>query len=455
MADSSVYRRRLLAALGTVGFGAVAGCSSTDSTGEATERATTAEGATEATTPESTAETGTETETADELTGPDEFVGVDGTSFTLGDGTFYASGAELPPQYAYGLTHPNREQIRPIIFDALENVGATVARTHAYDYAPVELGTPFPGEDNEEFFELMDRAIVEAKRRDIRLSVIIVNAAPHYHLDPEEHFGMHVPAFVHHVDSAGEIDDFYTNDECIELYKEWVTELLTRENHVTGVEYRNDPTIMMWELGNEVEWTEPWTRDSQTIRPWIEEVAPHVQDVMDGDQLVTTGEAGWPDDRNDFRDDHAPDGIDVCSAHWWVGPAHYDLPDDEADALFERLVETAHGTLEKPLWIGEYNLGFPERGSPGKIDEEFLERRNERLREWHNWMDEADVAGAILHNLGSKEIHEEIFEHDHHNDFTTVYGDADEGTITELRRYAERTREKSTASAVPELPPRD
>ncbi|QLG50470.1 hypothetical protein [Natrinema halophilum] len=87
-----------------------------------------------------------------------------------------------------------------------------------------------------------------------------------------------------------------------------------------------------------------------------------------------------------------------------------------------------------------------------KIDEEFLVTRNERLREYHNWMDAADVAGAALHHLGSKERHEEIFGHDHHNNVTTVYGDADTGTIAELRRYAHRIREKSTTSSLPELP---
>jgi hypothetical protein len=31
----------------------------------------------------------------------------------------------------------------------------------------------------------------------------------------------------------------------------WVQTLLTRKNHLTGVEYRDDPTIMAWELMNE------------------------------------------------------------------------------------------------------------------------------------------------------------------------------------------------------------
>jgi hypothetical protein len=296
----------------------------------------------------------------------------------------------------------------------------------------------------------MDRAIVEAKRRNIRLSVSIINAAPHYHHDPEEHFGMHVPAFVHHVDSAEEIDDFYDNEECIQLYKDWVSELLTRENHITGVEYRDDPTIMLWELGNEVEYHEGWNRDDgPSIRSWVEAVAPHVQDVMKGNQLVTTGEHGWPYGRNDFLNDHRPDSVDVCSIHFWPGPGHYDLPDDETAALFDELVTKAHDTLEKPLWIGEYCWSPPD-GEP--VDEEFMTERNEKLHEWHSWMDEADVAGATLHTLRSKKINEEIFGNEDRPQ-GAVFGDADTGTVEELRRYARRVREKSTASADPKLLP--
>lgn len=82
---------------------------------------------------------------------------------------------------------------------------------------------------------------------------------------------------------------------------------------------------------------------------WVQEVAPYVQDVINGNQLVPTGEHGWPDGRNDFIDDHARDSIDVSSVHFWLDPAHYNLPDDEGEALFERLVTTADETLEKPL----------------------------------------------------------------------------------------------------------
>jgi len=65
------------------------------------------------------------------------------------------------------------------------------------------------------------------------------------------------------------------------------------------------------------------------------------------------------------------------------------------------------------------------------------------------------VAGAALHVLGSKEMHENVLENDHRTNSTTVYTDADTGTVKELRRFAGRMRERSTAPDIPERTPRD
>lgn len=100
-------------------------------------------------------------------------------------------------------------------------------------------------------------------------------------------------------------------------------------------------------------------------------------------------------------------------------------------------------------------MGYHDHDAPEEIGAEFNVERNEKLNEWHDWMDEPDVTGAALHAMDSKEIQEDLFGHAHRGGYTTVHGDADTGTVTELRRYAELTMEKSTASAVPELSPMD
>ena len=46
-------------------------------------------------------------------------------------------------------------------------------------------------------------------------------------------------------------DDFYTNPTVKGYYKNHVKNVLTRVNSITGIAYKDDPTIFSWELINE------------------------------------------------------------------------------------------------------------------------------------------------------------------------------------------------------------
>lgn len=46
-------------------------------------------------------------------------------------------------------------------------------------------------------------------------------------------------------------DDFFTNWRCKELYRNHVSAILGRVNHFNGRTYKDDPTIMAWNLLSE------------------------------------------------------------------------------------------------------------------------------------------------------------------------------------------------------------
>jgi mannan endo-1,4-beta-mannosidase len=46
-------------------------------------------------------------------------------------------------------------------------------------------------------------------------------------------------------------DSFFFDPSIRRYFKNYLTVLLTRKNSLTGIEYRNDPTIFAWELINE------------------------------------------------------------------------------------------------------------------------------------------------------------------------------------------------------------
>lgn len=435
--DNSSRRRRFLGSVLAVGVGAISGCSSssTETGTEATGRETeTAERGPEATESVSTEADGRESQI-------DSYVEVDGTQMVVDGEPVYLFGTR--PMHVMTLNWAS-DHIE-LLFDELDRMGATLARVHAFQpfWGDPSL-QPQPGDYNEEIMRRLDRVVEAAQNRGIRLSLMLINGKPPLHNADtlDENFGVNAHTYANYVETAEEYDDFYSNEECMELYKQRVETVLTRENTVTGVEYRNDPTVAMWELGNEIEYAEPWRRDDPTLQPWIDEMSSYVKSI-DSNHLVTTGEFSWAD-RNNFEADHEPDGIDVCSIHYYPGPNSYDLANDPGRAhpdILEDLITTGHQDIEKPVYVGEYNWQV-EQGADSP-----LTTRNEQLRVMHDVFDRTDVAAAAFHALGLDS------EQDYPRGGSTAYADSDEGSMAEFRRFAEQRHNKSASGALPPLPP--
>lgn len=356
---------------------------------------------------------------------PEHAVGTDGTAFTCGDGTAYFAGGAAGD--AYDL-EKGVERVEAV-FDELAEVGATVSRVWGFSPFFFEFDTiPEPYSYDEAWFEFLDHVVVAAKERDIRLSVALFNGNPAY---GPERLGVNVPQFVRWADDAETRNDFFTSDDCMAMYEDWVETLVTRENHLTGVEYRSDPTIAMWELGNEIQHSPP--RVGESIRPWIEDAGAFVKG-LDDETLLTTGSYGHQG-RNAFVDENRADPIDVVSIHYYPGPHHYDLPEDEVVARLEETVTTAHEELGKPLYLGEYNWGVDADGTAP------FEERARWLRHIHGVLDDADAGMASLWSVrtGERTDWGEV----------NVFTDTATATLDELARYVDRATGKSTSSCPP------
>ena len=81
-------------------------------------------------------------------------------------------------------------------------------------------------------------------------------------------------------------EDFFSSPACRQLYRNYATTLLSRVNTITGVPYRDDPTIFAWELINEPRVPQDWSGD--TLQSWIAEVSAHIKSI-DPAHLLTTG----------------------------------------------------------------------------------------------------------------------------------------------------------------------
>ena len=47
-------------------------------------------------------------------------------------------------------------------------------------------------------------------------------------------------------------DDFWTDEQVISDFEKTISHVLNRKNTLTGVVYKDDPTIFGWETGNEI-----------------------------------------------------------------------------------------------------------------------------------------------------------------------------------------------------------
>jgi mannan endo-1,4-beta-mannosidase len=93
-------------------------------------------------------------------------------------------------------------------------------------------------------------------------------------------------------------DDFYTNATIKTWYKAWISHLLNHVNSITGVAYKNDPTIMTWELANEPRCSGSGTYPASancttaTITSWAGEMSAYIKSI-DKKHLVSSGSEGF------------------------------------------------------------------------------------------------------------------------------------------------------------------
>ncbi|ATY31708.1 glycoside hydrolase 5 family protein [Sphingomonas psychrotolerans] len=167
---------------------------------------------------------------------------------------------------------------------------------------------------------------------------------------------------------------FYANPKAVALNHAWVRRIVGRTNAITGTAYRDDPTIMAWQLANE---PRP-AGEIATATPllpayyaWIQGTAKLIKS-LDSNHLVSTGSEGLKgsvESADIYRTAHAFAEIDYLTAHIW--PLNWSWVDAK-DIVGTHAAATAkvaeylqqHQALAKeigkPLVIEEF--GYPRDG---------------------------------------------------------------------------------------------
>lgn len=365
MTPSPVSRRKLLAVLTTAGTTTIAGCNGgeTDTTPTPTEQGTSppTETATNAPT-----ETTSESEWDFEI---QNFVERNGAELRVDGGPYQFTGMMAT------LTHTADEfghRWSDLTMDVAVENDITAYRCWGFPapWDDIPATHQAPGEFNDEWLEYFDYTVAKAKEAGVRLIVPLLQGV---HVDASNDRLNYAPspaAYGTWSDTADYTDKpgaFIEDDQANEYFKEHIEYFLTRENQYTGVEYRNEPAILMWECANELEYKSQ-EKEGESIAFWYEDIASYIKSI-DSNHLVSTGMHGsigeiyepWTR-RCAYVEDHQVDEIDVCSFHDYpIYPSGEGVrirSPELATRYAEHKIDLAHNEIGKPVYAGEYGIHF-------------------------------------------------------------------------------------------------
>jgi mannan endo-1,4-beta-mannosidase len=156
---------------------------------------------------------------------------------------------------------------------------------------------------------------------------------------------------------------FYTNRKAVDMLNDHIRFIVNRTNSYTGIDYKKDPTIMAWELGNEPR----GVNNVEAYRTWISNTAKLIRG-LDPDHLVTIGSEGTTSSAyagTDPEKDHSSPDIDYTTIHIWV--QNWNIYDPaKADSTFDGAVdyaidylnrhEAVARKLNKPVVMEEFGI---------------------------------------------------------------------------------------------------
>ena len=211
-----------------------------------------------------------------------------GTKFVIDGTNFYHAGANI--EYLFSVSDAVCEEL----LDLATNLHLQVVRTWAFHEGQPYSFQPKRGVWNEPAFEHLDRIVAMAGHRGIRLMLGLLDNWGHnggmyqymnwvYQEHPESVDTNLTPGSVMYH------DQYYTNQWCRQWYRDFVTKLLNRTNSITGRLYKEDPTVVAWEIVNEPRCESVF--NGSTIHEWTHTMSDWVRTV-DTNHLLGGGQEG-------------------------------------------------------------------------------------------------------------------------------------------------------------------
>ena len=213
----------------------------------------------------------------------DEFVQRDGTRLALGGETFRYSGPNIEwlgleaygPLDPMGPRYPSHFEVDDAM-DTARAMGARVIRSQTLgdSIGCPECIEPKLGEFNPEAFKHIDYALKAAHDRGLRLIFTLAGDCANCELSgPGEYFKDMGPEGA---------KAFFTDPKVIARFEAHIGALLNHQNSLTGIAYKDDPTILAWEncnvCGLFVAFTDPGA-NMATYTGWVDTIGSFIKSI--------------------------------------------------------------------------------------------------------------------------------------------------------------------------------
>lgn len=188
---------------------------------------------------------------------------------------------------------------------SIEEMGGKVVRVYPFSFQKDTMDYPkhfsFSNGQwilNEELFSDVDRALFIASSHNIRVIIPFI--------DRWDYWGG-IPTFA--VRNNIIVADFFTSDILRSQFKEVISTILNRVNSLNGIKYKDDPTILAWETGNELDY-----REERVPSEWTLEMATYIKSIDPKHLIIdgSNGALGW--DPVVLSDSN----IDIYSNHYYI-----------------------------------------------------------------------------------------------------------------------------------------
>ncbi len=178
---------------------------------------------------------------------------------------------------------------------------------------------------------------------------------------------------------------FFADPRPNQDFKDWVQHVLTHVNTLTGIAYKDDPTIFGWDLMNE-----PQSNSMSLLHAWIAEMSTFVKGI-DPNHMLAAGIEGFYNGQagNNPAADLAIPSIDFNTFH--IYPINRNIPPDAVNGVISMQCATA-AKIGKPVLMEEFGHGAQNAD------------RADFFKQWTDTIyNNPDCAGWLFWRLTSKQ----------------------------------------------------